>query len=110
MKRVENDELWSLFCPNEAPNLYKCWGQEFEDLYMKYEKEGRARKTIKAIDLWNQIIKSQIETGGPYVLYKDAVNAKSNQKNLGTIRSSNLCTLPSAFFGYHFCGAVSRWA
>ncbi|MFN4235170.1 MAG: ribonucleoside-diphosphate reductase subunit alpha [Bacteroidia bacterium] len=92
MKRVKADGTWSLFCPNEAPGLDDCWGNEFEALYERYEKEGRARKTINARDLWNAIIESQIETGTPYILYKDACNAKSNQQNLGTIKSSNLCT------------------
>lgn len=92
MKRVETNESWSLFCPNEAPGLSDCWGEEFEKLYVKYETEGRARKTIKAQDLWFKILESQIETGTPYILYKDAANGKSNQQNLGTIKSSNLCT------------------
>ena len=92
MKRVEANEMWSLFCPNEAPGLADCYGEEFERLYVKYEKEGKARKQIKAQDLWFEILESQIETGTPYILYKDAANQKSNQKNLGTIRSSNLCT------------------
>ena len=91
MKRVEENAEWSLFCPNEAPGLAECWGEEFEALYTKYEKEGRARKTIQARDLWSAIIQSQIETGNPYMLYKDAANRKSNQQNLGTIKSSNLC-------------------
>lgn len=92
MKRVEAEGDWSLFCPNEAPNLYNTWGAEFEALYTKYEEEGRARKVVKARELWAAIIESQIETGNPYMLYKDACNAKSNQQNLGTIQSSNLCT------------------
>src|SRR4051812_26712335 len=92
MKRVEDDGDWSLFCPNEAPGLSDCYGKAFEDLYTRYEKEGRARKTIKAQELWFAILESQIETGTPYMLYKDACNEKSNQKNLGTIKSSNLCT------------------
>ena len=92
MKRVEANETWSLFCPNEAPGLSDCWGEEFEKLYMQYEAEGRARKTIKAQELWFKIMESQIETGTPYMLYKDAANRKSNQQNLGTIKSSNLCT------------------
>ncbi len=92
MKRVEANAEWSLFCPNEAPGLADCYGEEFDKLYTKYEKEGRARKTIKARELWTAIIDSQIETGNPYMLYKDACNSKSNQKNLGTIKSSNLCT------------------
>jgi len=92
MERVKADADWSLFCPNEAPGLDGCYGGEFEALYHKYEKEGRARKVIKAQELWFSILESQIETGTPYILYKDAANKKSNQKNLGTIRSSNLCT------------------
>jgi ribonucleoside-diphosphate reductase alpha chain len=92
MKRVEANDTWSLFCPNEAPGLSDCHGDEFEKLYEKYELEGKARKTIKAQDLWFAILDSQVETGTPYMLYKDAANAKSNQKNLGTIKSSNLCT------------------
>ncbi len=92
MKRVEQNEDWSLFCPNEAPGLSDCHSEEFERLYEKYEKEGRARETIKAQELWFEILESQIETGTPYMLYKDAANSKSNQKNLGTIKSSNLCT------------------
>ncbi|WP_339712810.1 ribonucleoside-diphosphate reductase subunit alpha [Cyclobacterium amurskyense] len=92
MKRVEANEDWSLFCPHEAPGLADCYGDEFERLYEKYEKEGRARETIKAQELWFEILESQIETGTPYILYKDAANSKSNQKNLGTIKSSNLCT------------------
>ncbi|TMW55709.1 hypothetical protein Poli38472_010591 [Pythium oligandrum] len=91
MKRVESNGDWSLFCPNEAPGLYSCWGEEFETLYAKYEAEGKARKTIRAQQLWFAILESQIETGTPYMLYKDAANRKSNQQNLGTIRSSNLC-------------------
>ena len=92
MKRVEENGEWSLFCPNEAPGLHECYGEEFERLYEKYEKEGRARQTIKAQDLWFEVVESQIETGTPYMLYKDACNKKSNQKNLGVIKSSNLCT------------------
>ncbi|WP_448528679.1 ribonucleoside-diphosphate reductase subunit alpha [Raineya sp.] len=92
MKRVEANETWSLFCPNEAPGLHECYGEEFERLYEKYELEGRARKVVKAQDLWFHILESQIETGTPYMLFKDAANQKSNQKNLGTIKSSNLCT------------------
>ena len=92
MKRVEQNENWSLFCPNECPELSECYGEEFERLYEKYEKEERYRKQIKAQDLWFEILEAQIETGTPYMLYKDAANKKSNQKNLGTIKSSNLCT------------------
>ncbi len=92
MKRVEADGTWSLFCPNECPGLCDVYGDEFDALYTEYETQGKARKTIKAQDLWFKILESQIETGTPYILYKDAANIKSNQKNLGTIRSSNLCT------------------
>ncbi len=92
MKRVEENGEWSLFSPDEAPNLHDSYGEEFERLYDKYEKEGRARRTVKAQELWFEILESQIETGTPYILYKDHANKKSNQKNLGTIRSSNLCT------------------
>jgi ribonucleoside-diphosphate reductase alpha chain len=92
MKRVEENADWTLMCPNECPNLYDVHGDEFEALYLQYEKEGKGRKTIKARDLWEKILESQIETGTPYMLYKDSANRKSNQKNLGTIRSSNLCT------------------
>jgi ribonucleoside-diphosphate reductase alpha chain len=92
MKRVEENAEWTLMCPNECPNLFDVHGDEFEALYLKYEKEGKGRKTIKARDLWEKILESQIETGTPYMLYKDSANRKSNQKNLGTIRSSNLCT------------------
>ena len=92
MKRVEENADWTLMCPNECPNLYNVHGDEFEALYLQYEKEGKGRKTIKARDLWEKILESQIETGTPYMLYKDSANRKSNQKNLGNIRSSNLCT------------------
>ncbi|GAB3525929.1 ribonucleoside-diphosphate reductase subunit alpha [Pontibacter brevis] len=92
MKRVEENGDWSLFCPHEAPGLADCWGKEFERLYEKYEREGRARKTVKAQELWFAVLESQVETGTPYMLYKDAANSKSNQQNLGTIKSSNLCT------------------
>ncbi len=92
MKRVEANEEWTLMCPNECPNLFNIHSEEFEALYLKYEAEGKGRKTIRARELWEKILESQIETGTPYMLYKDAANRKSNQKNLGTIRSSNLCT------------------
>ena len=92
MKRVEEDANWTLMCPNECPHLFEIHGDEFEALYTKYENEGKGRKTIKARELWEKIMESQIETGTPYMLYKDAANRKSNQQNLGTIRSSNLCT------------------
>lgn len=92
MERVKQNGDWSLFCPNESPRLYDTYGGEFEALYHRYEREGKARKVVKAQELWFAILESQIETGTPYILYKDAANKKSNQKNLGTIRSSNLCT------------------
>jgi len=92
MKRVEEDGQWTLMCPNECPHLFDTYGDEFEKLYEGYEKVGKGRKTIRARELWEKILESQIETGNPYMLYKDAANRKSNQKNLGTIRSSNLCT------------------
>jgi ribonucleoside-diphosphate reductase alpha chain len=92
MKRVQEDTTWTLMCPNECPGLYDVYGDEFEALYTSYETQGKGRKTIKARELWEKILESQIETGTPYMLYKDAANRKSNQKNLGTIRSSNLCT------------------
>ena len=92
MKRVEENGDWTLMCPNECPGLSDKYGKKFERLYKKYESEGRGRKTIKAQELWFKILESQIETGTPYMLYKDAANEKSNQKNLGTIKSSNLCT------------------
>ncbi|MEY4202769.1 MAG: ribonucleoside-diphosphate reductase, alpha subunit, partial [Bacteroidota bacterium] len=92
MERVKSDADWSLFCPNECPGLFDVYGEKFEALYHQYEQEGRARKTVKARDLWTAILESQVETGTPYILYKDAANKKSNQQNLGTIRSSNLCT------------------
>src|SRR6187399_882661 len=92
MERVKNDEMWSLFCPNESPGLCETYGGEFEALYHRYEQEGKARKVVRTQEIWSAIIESQIETGTPYMLYKDAANKKSNQKNLGTIKSSNLCT------------------
>ncbi len=92
MKRVEENGDWTLMCPNECPHLYDTYGDEFEKLYVGYEKVGKGRKTVKARDLWEKILEAQIETGNPYMLYKDAANRKSNHKNLGTIRSSNLCT------------------
>jgi ribonucleoside-diphosphate reductase alpha subunit len=92
MQRVKDDENWTLMCPNECPGLEECWGPQFEKLYTKYEKENRGRKAVKARHIWNEIITSQIETGTPYMLYKDACNSKSNQQNLGCIKSSNLCT------------------
>ncbi|XP_060682369.1 ribonucleoside-diphosphate reductase large subunit isoform X2 [Hemiscyllium ocellatum] len=92
MRRVENNQDWSLMCPHDCPRLDETWGEEFETLYERYEKEGRARKVVKAQQLWYAIIESQTETGTPYMLYKDACNRKSNQQNLGTIKCSNLCT------------------
>ena len=92
MKRVEEGGNWSLFCPDKAPGLSDVYGKEFEELYIKYEEDGRANSTIPAAELWKAILKSQSETGTPYMLYKDACNSKSNQKNLGVIKSSNLCT------------------
>src|SRR6056300_295180 len=92
MKRVEEGGNWSLFCPDKAKGLSDCYGKDFEDLYTKYEEEGLANATVPAADVWKAILKSQTETGTPYMLYKDACNSKSNQKNLGVIKSSNLCT------------------
>ncbi|MGB2412689.1 MAG: ribonucleoside-diphosphate reductase subunit alpha [Schleiferiaceae bacterium] len=92
MERVEKNEDWTLMCPNECPGLFDCHGKKFVDLYTKYESEGKGRRTVKAREVWAKIMESQIETGTPYMLYKDAANLKSNQQNLGTIRSSNLCT------------------
>merc|ERR1712072_54468 len=98
MKRVMNNEDWTLFCPNEAfdvqsnKGLMDVWGEEFEDMYVKLEAEGKGRKTVKAQQLWFRILESQMETGTPYMLYKDSANRKSNQQNLGTIHCSNLCT------------------
>ena len=92
MKKVSDNADWCLFSPDEAPGLADVYGEEFEALYHKYESEGKAKKVVKAQDLWYKIIEAQIETGTPYMLYKDAANSKSNQKNLGTIKSSNLCT------------------
>ena len=92
MRRVEENGVWSLMCPHQCPGLPECHGKEFEELYTKYEKEGRFLRQVRARELWGAILESQIETGTPYMLYKDACNAKSNQKNLGTIQCSNLCT------------------
>ena len=91
MKRVEEDRNWTLFSPDEAPGLDECYGEEFEKLYEKYEAEGKGRRTIRARSLWEKIVESQIETGTPYMLYKDNANKKSNQKNIGTLKGSNLC-------------------
>ena len=92
MQRVTDDDKWSLMCPNECPGLADVWGKQFEDLYTQYERDGKARQVIRARELWQHVLELQIETGAPYMLYKDACNRKSNQQNLGTIRSSNLCT------------------
>ncbi|KAK2716166.1 ribonucleoside-diphosphate reductase large subunit-like [Artemia franciscana] len=92
MKRVEENGVWSLMCPLESPGLADCWGEEFERLYTQYESEGKFKRQVKAQELWYAIIESQVETGTPYMLYKDACNRKSNQQNLGTIKCSNLCT------------------
>lgn len=92
MKRVQQDRLWSLMCPHQCPGLPECHGKQFEELYEKYEKEGKYTRQVRAQDLWRAILDSQIETGTPYMLYKDACNAKSNQQNLGTIQCSNLCS------------------
>jgi ribonucleoside-diphosphate reductase alpha subunit len=92
MERVEADANWTLFCPHEAPGLSDVWGDKFKELYEQYEKEGRGRKIVPARKIWSRILDTQIETGTPYILYKDAANRKSNQQNLGTIKSSNLCT------------------
>merc|ERR1719387_2033057 len=92
MERVRNNGVWSLMCPNECPGLQEAWGDKFVELYEGYEKHNKYRKQMPAREVWNKILDSQIETGTPYMLYKDACNRKSNQQNLGTIKSSNLCT------------------
>ncbi|CAG2123506.1 unnamed protein product, partial [Medioppia subpectinata] len=92
MKRVEADGMWSLMCPHECPGLFDSWGEKFEQLYEKYESEGRYKRQVRAQQLWFAIVEAQIETGTPYMVYKDACNRKSNQQNLGTIKCSNLCT------------------
>ncbi|XP_061344928.1 ribonucleoside-diphosphate reductase large subunit-like [Gastrolobium bilobum] len=92
MERVQSNGQWSLFCPSEAPGLADCWGEEFEKLYNQYEREGKAKKVVEAQNLWFEILKSQIETGTPYMLFKDTCNRKSNQQNIGTIKLSNSCT------------------
>jgi len=91
MERVDLDMDWTLMCPHECPNLIETYGKEFRELYERYEVEGKGKKVIKARELWNKILESQIETGTPYILYKDSINEKSNQSNIGVIRSSNLC-------------------
>ena len=107
MKRVQENGSWSLFCPNEAPGLHDVWGEEFEALYTKYESEKRARRVIPAQELWLAIISSQVETGTPYMLFKDACNRKSNQQNLGTIKSSNLCTEIIEYTGPDECAVCN---
>jgi ribonucleotide reductase alpha subunit len=92
MERIKTDGKWTLMCPDECPGLADVYGDDFANLYMKYEANGKGKKTVKARDLWFQILDAQMETGTPYLLYKDACNKKSNQKNVGTIKSSNLCT------------------
>lgn len=94
MKRVEEGGMWTLMCPNECPGLADCWGEEFETLYTRYEREGKGREQVEAKKLWMEILDAQIQTGTPYLCYKDAANRKSNQQNLGTIKSSNLCVAP----------------
>lgn len=91
MERVDLDENWTLMCPHECSNLIDTYGDEFRKLYVKYENSGYGKKTVKARDLWNKILESQVETGTPYILYKDSINEKSNQSNIGVIKSSNLC-------------------
>jgi ribonucleoside-diphosphate reductase alpha chain len=103
MKRIEKDEQWSLFSPDEAPNLNTTFGEEFEKLYCKYEEEKKARKVIQARHLWKQIITAQIELGMPYILFKDSVNRKNAQMNLGTIQSSNLCGKLCFFINVLYC-------
>ena len=92
MERVRDDGEWTLMCPNECPGLMNVWGNKFNELYLSYVRDGKGRQTIKARTLWQEIVDVQISTGTPYMLYKDACNSKSNQQNLGTIKSSNLCT------------------
>lgn len=91
MERVDLDEDWSLMCPHECPELSESYGEDFRKIYLKYEKEGKYKKVVKAREVWNKILESQVETGTPYMLYKDSINKKSNQENIGIIRSSNLC-------------------
>ena len=100
MERVSLDEEWTLMCPNECPGLTEVYGEEFRTLYLKYESESKGRKVVKARELWNKILESQIETGTPYILYKDSINEKSNQANIGVVRSSNLCAEISEVTGY----------
>lgn len=107
MKRVEEDGDWSIMCPAECPGLDNCWGKEFEVLYESYVTRGKARRTFKARELWYAILDAQIETGTPYMLYKDACNVKSNQQNLGTIKCSNLCTEIIGKLLYSSCSSLS---
>ncbi len=109
MRRVESGGDWSLFCPHEAPGLADVHGPEFDALYTKYEAEGKARRSLPAQKLWSEILVSQIETGTPYLLYKDAANAKSNQKNLGTIKSSNLCVAPETHITIFDPDTIEDW-
>jgi ribonucleotide reductase alpha subunit len=109
MRRVEAAGDWSLFCPHEAPGLADAVGADFEALYTRYEAEGRAKRTVPAQKLWSEILVSQIETGTPYLLYKDAANAKSNQKNLGTIKSSNLCVAPETLIEIYSPRVPDPW-
>lgn len=92
MRRVKEDGVWSLMCPDQSKGLAQCYGKEFDELYEQYEAGGKFTKQVRARELWSAILDAQIETGTPYLLYKDAANSKSNQKNLGTIQCSNLCT------------------
>ena len=103
MKRVYDDGMWSLFSPSECPGLTDVYGEEFEDLYTQYEREGKARKTCPAKTVWLAILTSQIETGTPYMLYKDTVNKYSNQKNVGIVRCSNLCSEVSTASHHRHC-------
>jgi ribonucleoside-diphosphate reductase alpha subunit len=110
MKRVEKDQMWSLMCPDECPNLTTSYGKDFEDLYISYEQNNKYRKQVKARDLWFKILTSQIETGTPYILYKDSINSKNNQANLGVIQSSNLCAeicIYSDQYQYGVCNLAS---
>lgn len=91
MERVDLDEDWTLMCPHECPGLVEAYGDEFRELYTRYESNGWGKKTVKAREVWNKILESQVETGTPYILYKDSINEKSNQSNLGAVKSSNLC-------------------
>jgi ribonucleotide reductase alpha subunit len=106
MKRVETDSPWSLFDPKECPGLTEAFGKEYEDMYLRYESEGRAKKVVKARDVWNAMIITQIETGMPYVLNKDSVNMKNMQSNAGTIKGSKKGTVPACTFGCIFASVM----